>query len=104
SHYTVSPPTYSRSLHDALPIFPPYWWHAVESSGLNVAVNFWWQVVEEEQMSDAFLAMYSGIYGLRQLPLEYRRAWKEFFDHFVRSEEHTSELQSRENLVCRLLL
>src|SRR5690606_40506578 len=33
----------------------------------------------------------------------------EFFDHFhfgfsMRSEEHTSELQSRENLVCRLLL
>src|SRR5690606_40327147 len=24
--------------------------------------------------------------------------------HFIRSEEHTSELQSRENLVCRLLL
>src|SRR5690606_40912025 len=24
--------------------------------------------------------------------------------HVVRSEEHTSELQSRENLVCRLLL
>src|SRR5215475_10022401 len=24
--------------------------------------------------------------------------------HWVRSEEHTSELQSRENLVCRLLL
>src|SRR5690606_40617511 len=24
--------------------------------------------------------------------------------HLVRSEEHTSELQSRENLVCRLLL
>src|SRR5690606_41461575 len=24
--------------------------------------------------------------------------------HHVRSEEHTSELQSRENLVCRLLL
>src|SRR5690606_36313435 len=24
--------------------------------------------------------------------------------HYVRSEEHTSELQSRENLVCRLLL
>src|SRR5690606_41396170 len=23
-------------------------------------------------------------------------------DHYVRSEEHTSELQSRENLVCRL--
>src|SRR5690606_41580234 len=25
-------------------------------------------------------------------------------DHSLRSEEHTSELQSRENLVCRLLL
>src|SRR5690606_39398555 len=25
-----------------------------------------------------------------------------FFDAFLRSEEHTSELQSRENLVCRL--
>src|SRR5690606_41397667 len=24
--------------------------------------------------------------------------------HWIRSEEHTSELQSRENLVCRLLL
>src|SRR5690606_42006550 len=34
--------------------------------------------------------------GLRQM----RRG-----DHFLRrSEEHTSELQSRENLVCRLLL
>src|SRR5690606_41181654 len=27
-----------------------------------------------------------------------------FLDQLVRSEEHTSELQSRENLVCRLLL
>src|SRR5690606_40537629 len=27
-----------------------------------------------------------------------------YFPYNVRSEEHTSELQSRENLVCRLLL
>src|SRR5436309_9272188 len=27
-----------------------------------------------------------------------------FVEHHPRSEEHTSELQSRENLVCRLLL
>src|SRR5690606_40227760 len=27
-----------------------------------------------------------------------------FYSSFWRSEEHTSELQSRENLVCRLLL
>src|SRR2546422_4846135 len=35
----------------------------------------------------------------RELSLEHRRA-----DHHVRSEEHTSELQSRLHLVCRLLL
>src|SRR5690606_39492263 len=29
---------------------------------------------------------------------------KSFEEKFTRSEEHTSELQSRENLVCRLLL
>src|SRR5580700_10366450 len=29
---------------------------------------------------------------------------QEFTDHFERSEEHTSELQSRRDLVCRLLL
>src|SRR5690606_39928469 len=29
---------------------------------------------------------------------------EQFVDFLARSEEHTSELQSRENLVCRLLL
>src|SRR5690606_27498952 len=38
-----------------------------------------------------------------------RVKWRFFTDHpeisrFLRSEEHTSELQSRENIVCRLLL
>src|SRR5205085_7919426 len=30
--------------------------------------------------------------------------WIEFIESFPRSEEHTSELQSQSNLVCRLLL
>src|SRR5699024_7774696 len=30
--------------------------------------------------------------------------WRIIFKHFLRSEEHTSELQSRFDLVCRLLL
>src|SRR5690606_39757001 len=34
----------------------------------------------------------------------YSRRWRRIFFPPVRSEEHTSELQSRENLVCRLLL
>src|SRR5436309_16132715 len=33
-----------------------------------------------------------------------QRMPKRFIAHSERSEEHTSELQSRENLVCRLLL
>src|SRR5690606_41797219 len=32
------------------------------------------------------------------------RAWRCYTPPTTRSEEHTSELQSRENLVCRLLL
>src|SRR5438105_7805318 len=31
-------------------------------------------------------------------------SWRYTFSRFVRSEEHTSELQSRVDLVCRLLL
>src|SRR5206468_8934453 len=31
-------------------------------------------------------------------------AWGRRFDPLIRSEEHTSELQSRSDLVCRLLL
>src|SRR2546430_12384358 len=33
-----------------------------------------------------------------------REACPDGFDELVRSEEHTSELQSQSNLVCRLLL
>src|SRR5690606_17602331 len=37
-------------------------------------------------------------------PFEKFLKWFELFMEKLRSEEHTSELQSRENLVCRLLL
>src|SRR5215475_16124660 len=46
--------------------------------------------------------------GLMDLPTGFSYSviadWKETMDDGLRSEEHTSELQSRENLVCRLLL
>src|SRR5690606_41920301 len=49
--------------------------------------------------------------GERQQPVEPRRLFPQRLQrddhgagHHHRSEEHTSELQSRENLVCRLLL
>src|SRR5690606_25199617 len=39
-----------------------------------------------------------------QLPVGLTEAYLPDLDDAYRSEEHTSELQSRENLVCRLLL
>src|SRR5690606_37964808 len=53
-----------------------------------------------------------GVRGSEQEPTPYLQYAEHFSDSFhnvlgiqvFRSEEHTSELQSRENLVCRLLL
>src|SRR5690606_39281559 len=78
--FFITPATldiYMLSLHDALPISPGR--AAAAAAGLAVG-------------SAGGIAAGTGggpICGLSQV---------------VRSEEHTSELQSRENLVCRLLL
>src|SRR5687768_18621769 len=71
------------SLHDALPIF---------TEGARQPIESVDQVRETELLA-------AGRHGdsircRRRLPL----------DHGMRSEEHTSELQSRLQLVCRLLL
>src|SRR5690606_41336226 len=80
---------YCLSLHDALPIF--------EVSPLEMA-----------QAYDAFANGGKRVtaYGISRIRTPqgrviYQRASREAGP---RSEEHTSELQSRENLVCRLLL
>src|SRR5690606_39958657 len=39
-----------------------------------------------------------------RLEKQHKQAWQNDLAAIYRSEEHTSELQSRENLVCRLLL
>src|SRR5690606_41696115 len=89
-HRTAPPEIYTLSLHDALPIFGP--------RVLRVA------------------AAQLGPYALVPVPPERgqigghrgrppRRGEQMHQErHTGRSEEHTSELQSRENLVCRLLL
>src|SRR5690606_41630439 len=88
---TASTATYTLSLHDALPIFPP--------SGGRLP--------------------HEACRSRRAWPKPYRpRKRRQVRKHLpsprpdgvfvadtvLRSEEHTSELQSRENLVCRLLL
>src|SRR5690606_40548778 len=89
------------SLHDALPILEPmrrfaFNWrpHAVEpdrdySNEPHTLVEF---TLEPTATGTRLVVVES---GFDAIPADRRQA---------RSEEHTSELQSRENLVCRLLL
>src|SRR5688572_31620822 len=85
-------PIYTLSLHDALPIFQLY-----EDGTLLVRVAAdstflgWGQDEKEFNTRPRLNPM-----ALIELTTS--------FVHLYRSEEHTSELQSQSNLVCRLLL
>src|SRR5690606_39419157 len=66
-----------------------------EYSGLSLVLN----------MKGMLWALYPLIVGNSSVPAVSTRCnWKLRKTWLHRSEEHTSELQSRENLVCRLLL
>src|SRR5690606_39917407 len=92
---------YSLSLHDALPISFPWGMLLTGAIGLSLLVL-------------AISGLFFHRYFIKDLFTLRRRAPKLLSRdlHAVagswllpfRSEEHTSELQSRENLVCRLLL
>src|SRR5690606_41775818 len=81
---------HSFSLHDALPIY-----FLVGPRSKGVKGNFRMDITVE-----------AGVFINREqkvmLVVEPKLVWTPSQE--VRSEEHTSELQSRENLVCRLLL
>src|SRR3712207_7411276 len=83
---TATTEIYTLSLHDALPIY-------------HIRVNTVHPTGVDTEMATGLRA------GLRPL-LENEPDFRTFFvNPFpVRSEEHTSELQSRQYLVCRLLL
>src|SRR5438874_13380054 len=84
SFFLLSAPTpteiYTLSLHDALPIFA----HPVGELGLHAPPGL--------RVDDDRLRLRVGFEEGHQLRIARR------------SEEHTSELQSRRDLVCRLLL
>src|SRR5690606_40726973 len=90
---TAPTDTYTLSLHDALPI-----------SGDVVYEN-----IEQILQLDGVIPH---IYGKKQTRPFRKMGHVTITNHDIqkarqiaeRSEEHTSELQSRENLVCRLLL
>src|SRR5206468_4708667 len=90
----VTPALSSLSLHDALPILA---WRGSEMIGvsaqntkIHVAIASWdWpSYFKPEERAK----------GIRMCWAKYKRM------PLARSEEHTSELQSRSDLVCRLLL
>src|SRR5690606_41440754 len=87
---TATSTIYSLSLHDALPIYQQRA-RAEAAQGLPdlVPVHVTYQI--EQQYND------QGHQRQGEQPSEQPAPGR-------RSEEHTSELQSRENLVCRLLL
>src|SRR5438270_3366088 len=51
-----------------------------------------------------FIAHYAGVRLARRADIPAIATYHTFFEEYLRSEEHTSELQSQSNLVCRLLL
>src|SRR3712207_8015134 len=83
---TATTEIYTLSLHDALPIFRR---RVIYSFQPKIETD---KVRERpHDTRQVFLSV--------DEELRVRRG-----DHLVRSEEHTSELQSRQYLVCRLLL
>src|SRR3712207_7950708 len=78
---TATTEIYTLSLHDALPIF----FYSTSRFGVR----------------EGFLPPLIHVYRCpkKRDPQSLRQ-----YDRFYRSEEHTSELQSRQYLVCRLLL
>src|SRR5690606_41627974 len=87
------PNTYTLSLHDALPISRP----AEHDAPVP---RFLQHHVDSLRSPDRLLVE-------RVPPRTHDRVHRQedlFPAPVLRSEEHTSELQSRENLVCRLLL
>src|SRR5205807_8487834 len=93
-----TPQIYTLSLHDALPISGesrPYGDFLTNAQGEDVVAGI--RVTEPlDQMADDFPECH------RQL-LEVMNTLERHYRD-MRSEEHTSELQSPCNLVCRLLL
>src|SRR5690606_41352038 len=99
----ATPCLYTLSLHDALPICARARAHRHQPPGLEVPVRL---PVREEPRLVRAVPRGAAAHDGRAHPRRPRVARCEAQHHLLvrRSEEHTSELQSRENLVCRLLL
>src|SRR5207253_6925903 len=90
---------YTLSLHDALPICPCYYYQKQFFSGKDHPLSKPGELMHYDLEVSGFPSSHAGHLVLLGLT-------DQDYPHCVRirSEEHTSELQSRGHLVCRLLL
>src|SRR5690606_41943725 len=93
---TATTKIYTLSLHDALPI------SGIWTTFYDMTLNLSQKNKDYEDFSNQE-KMLTFFYTFFEL-LTANRSYVLFALNEERSEEHTSELQSRENLVCRLLL
>src|SRR5690606_41187552 len=104
SHDTASAVLYTLSLHDALPIWliEAHGSELVELAALEVGTPV---ATNSIARGLSWIRYYAGwadkVEGTITEPIGAKGL---AYSLHERSEEHTSELQSRENLVCRLLL
>src|SRR5690606_39498875 len=94
---------YARSLHDALPIFSAN--SGIRKTLKEAEAKYGWKtfVPKFEYTTDnAAMIGIAGYYKYGEAKFEDNAVTSKARIEF-RSEEHTSELQSRENLVCRRL-
>src|SRR5690606_41378987 len=90
------------SLHDALPICvrTKKYFHSLGFTFMHFSANN--RKLKEKRYTLKFYIICALIGAIVPIPFLLFGSAKAAFHE--RSEEHTSELQSRENLVCRLLL
>src|SRR5438309_9353589 len=86
---TATTEIYTLSLHDALPICK-----------INLAADRIFQIWKETAEQQCSQLVFCDL----STPSKLRRQFSVYDDLKIRSEEHTSELQSQFHLVCRLLL
>src|SRR5690606_39752749 len=101
--FDVPPPThiYTLSLHDALPIYLLLPGAGVPAAAGGLA-DF--RRARPDLPGRAGCGRGQHLFPRRLVPADPVPAPAGLLPGTPRSEEHTSELQSRENLVCRLLL
>src|SRR5690606_42001453 len=103
NHATATTEIYSLSLHDALPIWGRVCRRDDEGNqrGASKCVDSTVRATPLPVLQHVIVRPRANLFSKREGDL---RSTGDGIVSRGRSEEHTSELQSRENLVCRLLL